>query len=237
LANEVICRDNRIREMVPTRLLTVREAIATALDRVKQKNVETCWSDAGAIQPPEWVECGDASYAGGTIFSMAFAAVLDQPSTEIWRCLQGIGGARGWYFADWLWSLRGLSDRLLGGIGLRRGRRDPEKLQVGDALDFWRVLILEPKKRLQLLAEMRLPGEAILDFQLQPLSGRKTRLIVTAGFLPKGLWGMIYWKALHPVHLVLFQGMVRGLARESGASILEGPNRYDPREATCTLSK
>ncbi|NCC24147.1 MAG: SDR family oxidoreductase [Deltaproteobacteria bacterium] len=235
LGNEVVCQDNRIREAVPAPLVTVAEAIAWALDRVRQQTVETCWSDAGDLRPPEWVDCGDVSYAGGTVLEMAFTAVLDRPAAEVWPAVAGIGGEHGWYFADWLWNLRGLADRMLGGIGLRRGRRHPDKVQVGDALDFWRVLVVDVDQRLQLLAEMRLPGEAILDFRLEPVLARQTRVVLSARFLPRGLWGIIYWRSLHPVHVILFRGLLTGLARRAGAKIVQGPVRFQQKETTCTL--
>ncbi|NJB68032.1 uncharacterized protein YbjT (DUF2867 family) [Desulfobaculum xiamenense] len=235
LRNEVVCRENDIRALVPRELLSVREAIRRALDRVRQGNVETCWADAGETRPPEWLACGDAPYAGGTVFECNHRVALGCAPAEVWRTVRGIGGAHGWYHADVLWWLRGLADRLIGGVGLRRGRRDPDDLHPGDALDFWRVLVVEPERRLQLLAEMKLPGEAILQFSLTPLPDGGTELSQIARFLPRGLWGMAYWYALAPVHGWLFKGMLRGMARATACPLRGDVTAFEHSGDMCIL--
>jgi uncharacterized protein YndB with AHSA1/START domain len=224
-----VCQENRIRSIVPQKLLTCREAIRLALQRVAQQQVETCWSDAGAPDVPEWITCGDAPYAGGTILECGYRAVLEASPDQVWETLQGVGGRRGWFFADRLWGLRGALDRLLGGAGLRRGRRHPTEIRVGDALDFWRVLEVEESHRLQLLAEMKLPGEAILEFRLYPMGEGRTELQQLSRFLPKGLFGMLYWYSMYPFHQWIFRGMIRGIARSVGKTVVEGPDRFAPR--------
>ncbi len=225
LANPVVCLDNRIREIIPQELLDCRQTIRLALQRVEQQRVETCWSDAGALIPPEWAACGDAAYAGGTILSLGYRLRLQAAPQEVWQAVSRIGGATGWYYGDSLWALRGWIDRLLGGSGLRRGRRHPTELRIGDALDFFRVLELEPGKRLLLLAEMKLPGEATLEFRLTPRPDSATELTQTARFLPRGLLGILYWYALDPFHRNIYQGMLRAIAAATGKPITAGPER------------
>ena len=122
----------------------------------------------------------------------------------------GIGGRKGWYGGNWLWRVRGLLDKLIGGPGLRRGRRDQHSVVVGDALDFWRVVDVQPGKGLTLRAEMKLPGTAMLDFEIEP-DGDGCRLATTARFLPRGLMGIAYWYSVLPLHVLVFRGMLHGL--------------------------
>jgi uncharacterized protein YbjT (DUF2867 family)/uncharacterized protein YndB with AHSA1/START domain len=225
LANPVVCLDNRIRDLIPQELLNCRQTIRLALQRIAQQRVETCWSDAGSLVPPEWVSCGDAAYAGGTVLSLGYRVLLAATPDEVWQVVTQIGGQKGWYYGDSLWAIRGGVDRLLGGSGLRRGRRHPAELRAGDALDFFRVLEIEPKRRLLLLAEMKMPGEATLEFRLIPTPDGGTELIQTSRFLPRGLAGIAYWYALDPLHKKIYQGMLRAIARAIGKPILAGPER------------
>jgi uncharacterized protein YbjT (DUF2867 family) len=128
--------------------------------------------------------------------------------------IRRIGGRRGWYYANWLWRLRGLLDKLCGGVGMRRGRRDAESLRVGDVVDFWRVEAVEPNRRLRLSAEMKLPGRAWLDFEVYS-DATGTVIRQTASFDPRGLWGRAYWYSVFPLHQFIFGGMLRGIAAES----------------------
>jgi len=225
LANPVVCQDNRIRDLIPQELLDCRQTIRLALQRIEQQRVETCWSDAGTLLPPEWVSCGDADYAGGTVLSLAYRVRLKATPEEVWQGVTRIGGKTGWYYGDSLWAIRGWADRLLGGSGLRRGRRHPTELRVGDALDFFRVLEIEPARRLLLLAEMKLPGEATLEFRLSPTPDGGVELTQTARFLPRGLLGIAYWYALDPFHKNIYQGMLRVIAAATGKPITSGPER------------
>jgi hypothetical protein len=128
----------------------------------------------------------------------------------VFAAVEGIGGRRGWYFGTWLWQVRGLLDLLVGGVGMRRGRRDPERLHVGDTLDCWRVQAVEPSRLLRLQAEMKLPGRAWLQFEVSPEDGG-ARLRQTAVFDPLGALGRIYWYTLWPIHGWLFGGMLRAI--------------------------
>jgi hypothetical protein len=148
--------------------------------------------DAGELIEPEWAHCGDAEWAGGTLMHCGYRSQLKAESEDIWRSVSKIGGKTGWYYLDILWRLRGIMDRIVGGVGLRRGRRHPTDLMVGDALDFWRVLEVEAPERLLLLAEMKTPGEAMLEFQITPMGNNRAELQMFSSFLPKGLGGILY---------------------------------------------
>ena len=228
LSIPTICNDTRIREAVAVELLTCRQAIRTALDGIMDKQVETCWSDAGDLRSPAWAACGDAAYAGGTILNCAYRMIMGGSPESVWRLITGMGGDTGYYFGDLLWRLRGLLDRLAGGVGLRRGRRHPHQLRPGDALDFWRVSAVEPHRRLTLLAEMKMPGEALLDFQMAPRGPGRTELRMISRFLPRGLGGLAYWYALYPFHEWIFKGMLTTIARRLGMPRTPRPERFDP---------
>jgi len=136
---------------------------------------------------------------------------VSRPPAQAFAPIQRIGGLNGWYFATFLWQLRGFLDLLVGGVGLRRGRRDPYTLAAGDALDFWRVESFEPDRRLSLIAEMKVPGRAWLQFEVEP-SLRGSVVRQTAIFDPAGLGGLLYWYALYPIHYFIFKGMLRQIA-------------------------
>jgi uncharacterized protein YbjT (DUF2867 family) len=230
------CNDHRIRELIPLKLVDCRQAMRTALDRILQNQVETCWSDAGVPRPPEWAVCGDADYAGGTILTCAYRLRLAAEPHRLWAPVIALGGDGGYLFGDRLWRLRGVLDRWAGGVGLRRGRRHPTELQVGDALDFWRVWTVEPDRRLTLLAEMKVPGDAILDIQIHPLANSRSELRLVSRFLPRGLGGLLYWYSLYPFHVWIFRGMLLALARRAGAPSGARPEYFDPRrEPSCAL--
>ncbi|CAB5087535.1 Putative nucleoside-diphosphate-sugar epimerase [Olavius algarvensis associated proteobacterium Delta 3] len=232
----VICKDDRIRNIIPQRLTGCREAIRTALQRVAQCQIDTCWSDAGDLTPPEWAYCGDAAYAGGTILECGYRIRLRATPDDVWRPVSRIGGSTGWYRGNVLWELRGWLDKMVGGIGLQRGRRDPENIRVGDALDFWRVLAADPPHRLHLVSEMKLPGEAMLQIDVTPFGSHQTEVQLLSRFLPKGLIGLIYWYATYPFHQWIFSGMLKAIARSIGKPILKHPERFTPKvHQTCTV--
>jgi hypothetical protein len=208
LRNRVVCRDDTAQRLMPRELLSVRAAIEAALGQTDSGELETKWSDAGPIP-------GDPDWSGGTTFEDRRSTVVQAPPAAVYRAVCRIGGGQGYYAADWLWRLRGAMDRLVGGPGLRRGRRDPENVSYGEALDFWRVTGIEPGRRLRLRAEMKLPGEALLEFEVAPVPGTAgvCRLIQTARFKPKGLAGLLYWYAVKPLHDHVFSGMLRGIRR------------------------
>jgi uncharacterized protein YbjT (DUF2867 family) len=211
LRNPVVCRGDEARRLMPQQLLTVPEAIDAALGRLAAGEVETSWLDAGPVP-------GDPDWAGGTTFVDRREVAVAAPAATVFAAVRRIGGGHGWYAADVLWRLRGALDRLVGGPGLRRGRRDPERIGFGDALDFWRVTGIEQDRRLRLRAEMKLPGEAELEFDLEPLPDGRTRLVQEARFAPRGLAGLAYWYGVLPLHGVVFRGMLRGIRREAEAT-------------------
>ena len=223
LRNPVLCQDNRIRDLIPQELLDCRQAIRFALEKLRLQQVETSWTDAGAVAPVEWSTQEDPDWAGGTIFKDDRRILVKCPADKLWPAVIGIGGKTGWYYADWLWHLRGWMDRLLGGPGLGRGRRDPAKVQVGDALDFWRVLAVEPGHRLKLVAEMKLPGEAVLELVLTECADGTTEVRQYARYKPRGLLGLLYWYAVLPLHNLVFVGMLTGIAKASDVDIVNGP--------------
>ncbi len=226
LSVPVVCKDNRIRKIIPLQLPSCRETIRKALDQVGSHAVATCWSDSGELRPPEWTYCGDADYAGGTVLECGYRIRLDTTAEKIWVPVVAIGGRTGYYFGDKLWRLRGFVDRIVGGVGLRRGRRHPSQLLPGDALDFWRVLEVEAPKRLLLLAEMKTPGEALLDIKIQPGVDNSTELLLLSRFLPRGLLGVLYWYILYPVHQWIFRKMLKAIANTVGAPVISAPERF-----------
>lgn len=208
LRNEVVCRNHDARELMPQELLTVRRAIDLGLENLRQSHVETTWTDAGPM-------AGDPDWSGGDVFRDSWQVDVDAPPDVVFRAVCRIGGGHGWYAAGALWKIRGWMDRLVGGPGLRRGRRDPERVSYGDALDFWRVTEIEAPRRLALRAEMKLPGVAQLAFDLVPLESGGTRLVQTALFIPRGLGGLAYWYAVLPFHAFVFRGMLDGIRRSA----------------------
>lgn len=214
LRNRVVCRDNEASRLMPQHLLTVREAIDGALGRIAAAEVESAWSDAGPIP-------GDPDWAGGRLFVDRRSVEVSASVKQVFRTICRIGGDNGYYAADWLWRLRGMCDRLVRGPGLRRGRRDPDRVAFGEALDFWRVTAVEENRRLELRAEMRLPGVATLTFEAEGEAGDSGRSVLfqTAKFKPRGLMGLLYWYAVLPIHGIVFKGMIDGIRRaaERGA--------------------
>lgn len=206
LRNRVVCRNNEAARLMPQTLLTIREAINAALRHERGNQVETTWSDAGPIP-------GDPDWSGGKVFVDRRSVEIAATVGVVYGAVCRIGGGQGYYAADWLWRVRGWMDRLAGGPGLRRGRRDPESVAYGEALDFWRVTGIERNRRLELRAEMKLPGEALLEFEIQPIHGRNDacNLIQTARFKPKGLSGLAYWYAVLPLHGIVFKCMLEGI--------------------------
>lgn len=208
LRNRVVADDAEARRLMPQELLTAREAISAALGKVSAAEVETMWSDAGTMP-------GDPDWSGGTTFRDARSMEVRANAVQTFRAACRIGGGQGYYAADWLWRLRGVMDRLVGGPGLRRGRKNPEHVSYGEALDFWRVTGLETGRLLELRAEMKVPGVATLTFEFEPIDQHRSRLVQTARFKPKGLVGLLYWWSVKPLHQVVFNGMMRGIARSA----------------------
>lgn len=214
MRNRVVCRDDRAVRLMPQRLLPVEEAITLAITRVQDDEVETRWSDAGPMP-------GDPDWTGGTVFSDQRTLLVAAAPDRIFRAVCRVGGAHGWYGSDWLWRARGFLDRLVGGPGMRGGRRDQERLVVGDTVDFWRVTSCVDDRRLELTAEMRLPGDARLEFLIESTDAG-ARLVQTARFRPRGLAGILYWYAMVVPHAVIFPRIVHGIARAAEAEPTAG---------------
>ena len=213
LTHETVCHDSKIRGIIPLELLTYREAVERALARIAQNHVPSSWIDslaAGTLSPRLFDAIKVPEHG---ILTDSRVVPLTAPRDEVIARIWSIGGEAGWPSMNWAWGLRGIVDKLVGGIGIRRGRRHPEELHAGDALDFWRVLLADrPKGRLILYAEMKLPGEAWLEFAIEDLPDGRHALRQTATFRPQGLLGRLYWLALLPFHWLLFPRMARNLA-------------------------
>jgi hypothetical protein len=236
LTSAAVCTENRIQSIIPQKLLSCREAIRLALDRINQAQVDTCWADAGQLLIPEWAHCGDAEWAGGTLMRCGYRIKIDATVEKLWDLIGKIGGRNGYYFAQPLWRLRGWLDRLAGGPGLGRGRSNPAGLSVGEAVDFWRVLEVEPPYRLVLRSEMKAPGDALLEFEITPLGPDRSELRMISRFLPKGLAGIIYWYVFYPFHQWIFYGTLRSIAKLSGKTLSHRPERFTPKlHNSCAL--
>jgi len=209
IRNPTLVRDRSALERFAVRPVGVREAIAQAIRNEDREFAETHWTGAvsATCAPRPW----GGVRTGNRLFDTRTARV-DAPPVRAFRPIQRIGGRTGWYYGDWLWRLRGGLDLLAGGVGLRRGRRHPVEVRAGEALDFWRIEIFEPDRRLRLLAEMKLPGRAWLEFTVEP-DGAGALITQTAAFDPRGLAGLAYWYGIWPLHRMVFAGMLRNLAR------------------------
>jgi hypothetical protein len=214
LVNRVVVTDHRAEELFPFERLPLAEAIRLAIGSTASGKVPTKFDDASS---PVWQQTStDPDWTGGTVLDDVRTCTTVADPHSVWRAVCRIGGARGWYSGELLWRVRGVADRVVGGPGLRRGRRDPEHLAVGEPLDFWRVSDLDPDRSLALHAEMRLPGEAWLEWSIEP-SGSGSRIVQTARFRPRGLFGRAYWYGVLPFHSLVFPGLLRGIARDAEA--------------------
>ncbi len=203
---EVICRDNRINKLLNLEPISYKSAIKRAFDRIQENNIVSSWKDSYVSSGIDF-DIGDFILVPeyGTLNDCRKLPVKNKKLTidRIWK----LGGDNGWYYGNWLWKIRGYLDKLAGGVGLRRGRTNPKTLNPGDALDFWRVLYANREEgRLLLFAEMKLPGEAWLEFKIE-----NSLLVQTATFRPKGLAGRIYWFIVYPFHGFIFNGLLKKL--------------------------
>ena len=226
LRNPTVVTNTNARKAFPIQPRGVRDAIARALVNEDQELASTRWSDALS-------SAGRTKAWGGVQFGtrLVDSRVLDSPAPpeQAFVPIQRIGGRTGWYYGTWLWRIRGWLDLLVGGVGLRRGRRDPIELKVGDSVDCWRVEAFEPNRRLRLAAEMRLPGRAWLEFEVEPLA-RGSLVRQTAEFDPVGLPGLMYWYLVYPLHQILFAGMLRNIVNAGGAI---APPKPPPQPGEC----
>jgi uncharacterized protein YbjT (DUF2867 family) len=210
LRSEVVVRDDSAQEIFAIDLIPYETAVRRALDLTESGKVETYWAEAqGALRPGANLKVTD-----GMIVERRHVESAAAPAA-VFAAFAGIGGRRGWYYADALWRLRGLLDRLAGGPGMRRGRRNPDDLRPGDTLDFWRVEAVEADHLVRLRAEMKTPGPAWLQFEAQPRAAGGTLLVQSAFFQPHGLAGLAYWYGLYPVHQRIFTGLARAVARRA----------------------
>jgi uncharacterized protein YbjT (DUF2867 family) len=196
-------------------LIDVDGAVKLALSNVSSNTVSTRWSDATLPTAPWQKAQSDPEWAGEMLLKDKKVRTTDASIKSLWEAIEEIGGENGWYGADFLWYLRGLLDRMIGGVGLRRGRRDPIHLRVGESLDFWRVESLVPEQSLKLYAEMILPGKAWLEFRVSKLPNGKSEVVQEASFSPRGLGGQLYWYAVLPFHILVFPTMIRNLIRSA----------------------
>ena len=216
LRNTVVCTEHDIAEHIPDPpegLLGFDDAVRLAVARVRDSAVTTRWSEASVPGAPSDPLPTDPDWAGGTLYLDERTRTTTADPAALWRVVEGIGGDNGWYSFPLAWRARGWLDRAVGGVGLRRGRRDANKLYVGDALDFWRVEEIERGRLLRLRAEMRLPGLAWLEFHVEHGDAEGTVLRQRATFAPHGLAGHAYWWAIAAFHGIVFGGMIRGIAR------------------------
>lgn len=209
LVHDCVMRSHDVDDLIPPPaggLTPYREAVALALGRVEADSVETSWQDTAVTGVPSDPLPSDPEWAGRTVFTDVREVATPASSERLWEVIQGIGGSRGWYSAPVLWALRGWMDRIVGGVGLARGRRSRTRVAVGDVVDFWRVEAVEPGRLLRLRAEMRVPGLAWLDLRAEP-DGDGAVYRQRAVFFPKGLAGRLYWLAVLPFHGFIFRGM------------------------------
>jgi uncharacterized protein YbjT (DUF2867 family) len=230
LRNNVVCAEHDIARYVPDPpegLLGFEDAVRLALQRVKDRAVQTRWSSASVPGAPSEPLPTDPDWAGGSLYVDERTRSTTATPEALWRVVEGIGGDAGWYSFPLAWEVRGWLDRLVGGVGLRRGRRDPADLQLGDALDWWRVEELDEGTLLRLRAEMRLPGLAWLEFHVEHDADGATRLRQRATFHPYGLLGQLYWWGVAPFHGIVFGGMLRNICRaaEQGTAAERGSPR------------
>jgi len=218
LRHDSVCTEHDIKAYIPDPpegLLGFDRAVELALQRIREAEVTTRWSSASYPGVPSDPLPTDPSWAGGTLYTDVRTVETQAPPEELWRAVERIGGEHGWYSASFLWEVRGLMDRAAGGVGLRRGRRDPDHLFVGDTVDFWRVEERQPPHLLRLRAEMKMPGLAWLEFTIDALDGGGSVLRQRAVFYPHGLTGHAYWWSVAPFHRFVFPGMAAQVVHEA----------------------
>lgn len=205
---EVVCQPNKLGDLFPIKLIPYNEAIELAFDKIDQNQVLSSWTDALTSQTLRKGISAYISVPEKGCFQDQRIVKLHNPDLAL-ENIFAIGGKRGWYYANWLWAVRGLLDKMVGGTGIRRGRKNDTDILPGEALDFWRILVADKsKKRLLLYAEMKLPGEAWLEFKINS----HNELVQTATFRPLGLLGRFYWYSVLPFHAFIFKGMAKNIA-------------------------
>lgn len=188
-------------------------ALGRAVNKLTTGQVETAWSDSLSSSQGDVVPA-TLEVREGFILERR-QRIVHAPPSKAFRAFSRLGGDTGWLFMNWTWQFRGMVDRLLGGVGLRRGRRDPVELRVGDAVDFWRVETIESDQLLRFRAEMKVPGKAWLQFDVEPSGTGESKLTQTAFFAPRGVFGLAYWYVLYPIHVVIFSGLIKRISHSA----------------------
>jgi hypothetical protein len=212
LKHDIPADDARLRALVPQTLLSFKEAVAAALEAEKSHTVAARWTE-GALM----FRGGRHDYAFYAKRASASAVARATPAA-VWQIVTRLGGETGYFYAAPLWQIRSWLDWLAGGPGLSRGRRHPTELRLGDTIDYWTVMAIEPPSRLTLDFGMRAPGAGVIEFEIEPLDAGHTRVTLTAYWHPQGVWGLLYWYLLVPAHLFIFKGMTREIARRAERS-------------------
>jgi uncharacterized protein YbjT (DUF2867 family) len=210
LRNDSICTDHRLREWTDIQPLSFRDAVRSALQSEATGEIESRWTEAEGDSDTKIV-----THQSPKILQDKQIIQTSLSADTVFKNVQKIGADVGWYYANWAWKLRGLMDRMIGGVGMRRGRRHPEQIRVGDAIDFWRVESYTKGSYLKLKAEMKLPGQAWLEFKVETENGTGTIFYQTATFIPEGAFGMLYWYILTPAHFLIFKHMARNIVQNS----------------------
>lgn len=219
LVNDVVVsRERDVRRVIPYDPLSFDEALRRALARVQDLDVTTSWMDSAPTRGPASPMPQDPDWAGGTVYQDRQLATTPATPDEVFAAVSGIGGTRGWYVANSLWTLRGWIDKVIGGVGMRRGRRHPDELRVGDALDFFRVEAYDPPRLLRLRAEMKVPGDAWLEWSITTGPHGRTTVCQLARFHPRGMAGRLYWWGLFPIHAVIWRRLAERLAQAAGSA-------------------
>jgi hypothetical protein len=212
LVHEAVARENDIASYVADgEPIGFDEAVGFALGKVRNADVETRWSNAAGRDSAAEPLPSDPDWSGGSVYVDERCQQVKAPVESLWRVIEGVGGDNGWYSFPLAWSVRGWLDRFVGGVGLRRGRRDRQRLRVGEALDWWRVEEIVPGKLLRLRAEMRVPGRAWLEMTATADGTGRSVYRQRAVFLPRGLAGHAYWASVLPFHGIVFKGMARNI--------------------------
>jgi uncharacterized protein YbjT (DUF2867 family) len=223
LINDVVVSPERdVRRIIDHEPYTLDDAIRRALEVVGNRNLKTSWMDSAPVRAPSSPMSHDPDWAGGTIYQDVQEVDTTADPDRLFATVSGIGGLRGWYVANSLWALRGVVDKLTGGVGMRRGRRHPDQLRVGDALDFFRVEAIDPPRILRLRAEMKVPGDAWLEWSVDTAADGTSTLRQVATFHPRGVAGRLYWWLLLPIHKVIWKRLAERLVE-----ITEGDDGHE----------
>jgi uncharacterized protein YbjT (DUF2867 family) len=214
LRYETVCENRIALDLFTIKPTPFAETLKRALEKTQAGDLETKWTGASA-------PVSESDIDPSHLLSEKQIVEVATTGENLFRVITSVGGENGWFYANWLWRLRGFLDKQLGGVGLRRGRRHASDLAIGEALDFWRVEDVQPGKRLLLRAEMKVAGRAWLEYEVEPLGPGRSRLIQTAKFYPKGLKGLLYWFLLYPIHRVIFRGLAHAIASKATGKYIQ----------------